>query len=376
MFNSPLLKDEDCIYQPQDVMTVLKTDPQTITLSNGCVMPKLGLGTWKSKVGEVEAAVKAAIDCGYRHIDCAFAYGNEHEVGKAIAAKIADGTVRREELWVTGKLWNTFHRKEFVEEALKCSLRDLQLDYIDLFLIHWPVDFACKWTPGEPVIFDAGKAFPKIVETGRMELDDVDNLETWTALEKCVEKKLVKCIGLSNFNEQQIAHILQKCQVRPTVLQVECHPFLQQEALRKYCEQESIAMTAYSPLGGSTNDRPEDTPSPLKDPALLKIAEAHGKNPGQVCIKYCISRGIICIPKSVSPERIKTNSEVFDWELSAADMDTLKSIDCDWRGCVPSVQENGKMVARDAAHKDFPFKWIKKKKPVPSKKDAFVYANL
>eukprot|EP00392_Amoebophrya_sp_AT5.2_P004515 g4523.t1 len=266
-------------------------------------------------------------------------------------------TVKREELWVTGKLWNSFHRKQFVQEAVKCSLRDLQLDSIDLFLIHWPVDFKCMgYSPGEQIVFDAGKAFPKIPETGRMELDEVDNMETWQALEDCVDKGLIKSIGLSNFNEEQIGEILSKSRVKPTVLQVECHPFLQQDSLFKYCCANDIAMTAYSPLGGSTNDRPEDAPSPLKDDTMLRIAEKHGKNVGQLCIKYCLQRGIICIPKSVSPERIKSNSEVFSWELSPGDMDEIAKLERNWRGCVPSVVEDGVSVPRDGAHKDFPFK--------------------
>ncbi|CAD7929676.1 unnamed protein product [Amoebophrya sp. A25] len=329
-------------------------DKSIISLSNGDKMPQLGLGTWKSKPGEVEAAVKSAIDAGYRHIDCAYAYGNECEVGNAIADKIADGSVKREDVWVTGKLWNTFHRKQFVEEAVKCSLRDLQLEYLDLFLIHWPVDFKCSWTPGEQICFDARKAFPKL-ETGKMELDEVDLTETWEALEACVDKGLLRNIGLSNFNEKQIEQVHTTARVKPTVLQVECHPFLQQAELLKFCAAKEIAVTAYSPLGGSTNDKPENSPTPLADPVVQEIAATHGKNAGQVCIKWCLQRGVIAVPKSVSPSRIAGNADMSGWALTEADMAKLAELERGFRSCVPQVMVDGKSLPRDADHRDYPF---------------------
>lgn len=208
----------------------------SIPLSSSYSIPKIGLGTWKSKSGgEVKEAVKTAISVGYRHIDCAFAYGNEAEVGEALHDAIhVDKIVTREELFITGKLWNTFHKPEVVKNAIKYSLKLLKIDYFDLVLIHWPIDFAYRWDSLEETEFLGGEKnhiFPKIFDEkdphyGKPELDFIEKIDTWKALENCVlgDEKIVRSIGLSNFNEKQIENLLQNpkgIKVKPAVLQIE-----------------------------------------------------------------------------------------------------------------------------------------------------------
>jgi len=307
----------------------------TVKLNNGLEMPIFGLGTWKSKAGEVEQAVKDAIDIGYRHIDCAYVYGNEKEVGAALASKFADGTVKREEMWITSKLWNTFHRPDLVEKNLKLTLKDLGLKYLDLYLIHWPAAYK-----------EELETFPKD-EAGNILFSDVDYLDTWKAMEKLVNKGLIKAIGLSNFNKAQITRIIENATVQPSVLQIECHPYLNQSRLIEFAKSKGIAITAYSPLGSP--DRPwakPGDPQLMDDPKLLELAKKYNKSPAQVLLRYQLDRGIITIPKSVTKSRIQQNFEVFDFHLSPQDIDYLNTFDCNGRVCP---------LAAGLGHKYHPF---------------------
>ncbi|MCL4131936.1 UNVERIFIED_CONTAM: hypothetical protein GTU68_013220 [Idotea baltica] len=306
-----------------------------VLLNNGRSMPILGLGTWKSKPGEVTQAVKDAIACGYRHIDCALVYGNEPEVGEAIKAKIADGTVKREDLFITSKLWNTFHSKELVLPTLQTSLKNLGLDYLDLYLIHWPMGYQ-----------ERKELFPRD-ENGKIVYSDVDYLETWSGLEELVSKSLCKSIGVSNFNLEQVDRITKNCTIQPAVVQVECHPNLNQRKLIDYCKSKGITVTAYSPLGSP--DRPwakPDDPVLMEDPKVTAMASKYGKSPAQILIKYQVQRGVICIPKSVTKARIESNFQVFDFDLSKEDMETIDSFDCNGRVC---------HLAWNKDHPHFPF---------------------
>jgi len=307
----------------------------TVTLRDGRKIPILGLGTWKSPPGQVEQAVKDAIDAGYRHIDCAFAYQNENEVGNAIAAKIAEGVVKRSDLWVTSKLWNTYHNPKDVKRCLDITLKNLKLDYLDLYLIHWPMAYK-----------DGDVLFPKN-DKEEMLFSNVDYVDTWKVMEDMVDMGLVKSIGLSNFNHKQIERVLKIARIQPAMNQVECHPYLNQKKLMDFCRSKKICVTAYSPLGSP--DRPwaqPGDPQMMDDPKIVAIAKKYNKSAAQVLIRYQIQRGNIVIPKSVTKSRIQSNFDVFNFELTAADVATIDGFDC-----------NGRLVALAAVahHPHHPF---------------------
>lgn len=295
----------------------------SVKLNNGIEMPVVGLGTWKSGVGEVKQAVKDAIDGGYRHIDCALAYQNEHEVGAAIKEKIADGTVSRKDLFITSKLWNTFHSFAKVEEGLRLSLKNLDLEYLDLFLVHWPMGYQ------ENTVL-----FPKD-DGGKFIYTDIAILETWKGMEHCVKLGLTKSIGVSNFNIDQLKEVIDNCSIKPVTNQVECHPYLNQLSLKTACEELGVVITAYSPLGSP--DRPWAKPGDvvlMEDPKLVELAIKYGKTVAQILLRYQTQRGVIVIPKSVTKDRIISNLNCSDFEISADDVKYIDSFDCNGRVCV------------------------------------------
>ncbi|PSN47618.1 Alcohol dehydrogenase [NADP(+)] A [Blattella germanica] len=299
-----------------------KSEIPNLKFSNGYAIPVIGLGTWKSKPGEVQVAVEVALDAGYRHIDCAFAYRNESEVGKAIENKIRNGVVKREDIFVTSKLWNTCHRPDLVMSACKNTLADLGLDYLDLYLIHWP--FA----------FKEGNDIIPTDEFGNIILSDVDYMDTWKEMENCVNLGLVRSIGLSNFNSQQLQRVIDESCIKPMCLQVEINPYLNQSKLRAFCRERSIVITAYSPLGSP--DSPflkPGTPKLLEDAKLIEIGNRVGKSVSQVILRYLVQLGVATVPKSVTPTRIQENINIFDFELTHDDMAYIDTLNQNLRIC-------------------------------------------
>jgi alcohol dehydrogenase (NADP+) len=284
-------------------------------------IPALGLGTWKSSNGEVSQAVAKAIEIGYRHIDCASIYQNQKEIGTALAGALTAGQVKREDLWITSKLWNNAHAQKHVQPALERTLKDLQLDYLDLFLIHWPVNF-------QPNI-----AFPKRPEEF-LAPDAIPIIETWQAMEKMVKKGLCRCIGVCNFNLSRLIDLKRQAHIQPVMNQIELHPYLQQQKMLEYCNKQGVLLTAYSPLG--SGDRPaalkkDNEPSLLNHPDILEIAEKRGFTPGQVLLAWGLSRGTAIIPKSVNPKRLQENFLAADLELEATDLTAIAAMDQGYR---------------------------------------------
>ncbi|MFN8258268.1 MAG: aldo/keto reductase [Bacteroidales bacterium] len=294
---------------------------KNLIFKNSDNFPILGLGTWKSAAGDVYGAVREAIKMGYRHIDCAPLYMNEPEIGLAIKDAISDGDVTREELWITSKLWNNAHGKENVVPALKKTLADLQLKYIDLWLIHWPV--ALK----------PGISFPRFPSDYRS-LEEVPITNTWEGMEMAVEQGLTRHIGVSNFSIKKITEILSKCEIKPEVNQVELHPLLQQKKLVEFCKNEGIVMTAYSPLGSkdrSPSMKSEEEQDMMKNPVIVQIAEKHNCSPAQILLAWHVNNGIAVIPKSVNQQRLLENLKAADVVLLKDDMSAIAELDKNFR---------------------------------------------
>lgn len=290
-------------------------------LANGDQIPAVGLGTWKSSPEQVYKAVKAALNIGYRHIDCAAIYRNETAVGKALKEAIASGDVQRKDLWITSKLWNNAHRRSEVIGGLQKTLTDLQLDYLDLYLIHWPVALKSEvMLPEKPEDFYS--------------LETVPLSETWQGMEDVLEQGLCRHIGVSNFSRQKLADLQATAKHKPEMNQVESHPCLQQQELLDYCQKEGILFTAYSPLGSS--DRPPslkkaDEPQLLSHSVIQEIATRHQATPAQVLIAWALNRNTVAIPKSVNPQRLQENIAAVDLSLTEADMQAIAQLESHYR---------------------------------------------
>ena len=290
---------------------------KTLEFANGDQMPIIGLGTWKSTSSDIYEVVNDALRLGYRHIDCAAIYGNETGVGQALTNSFNAGAVKRDEVWITSKLWNNAHAPEDVQPTLEKTLSDLNLEYLDLYLMHWPI------------------AYKKHVQyhTSAEDFIPIDELpisDTWKEMEKMVGKGLCKHIGVSNFSIKKLDALLKTAKIKPEMNQIELHPYLQQPAMVEFCKSNSIYLTGYAPLGSS--DRParlkvDNEPVVLSDPVILEIAGRNGITPAQVLLSWAVHRGTSVIPKSVKKERLKENLDAAKLSLSEQDLLDIIALD-------------------------------------------------
>ena len=300
-------------------------------------MPLIGLGLWKIDKAQVADVVVEAIRAGYRHLDSACDYGNEKEVGEGIKRAIDEGLCTREDLWVTSKLWNTYHHPDHVVMAMDQSLHDLGLDYLDLYLIHFPI--ALEYVPIETRyppewVFDPAADIP-CMKPAKVPLSD-----TWKAMETLVDSGLTRHIGVCNYGVSLLRDLLNYARIPPAVLQIESHPYLTQEKLVRFCAEEDIAVTAFSPLGALSYlelDMAQANESVLVQQAVTDIATRVGKTPAQVVLRWGVQRGNAIIPKTSKPERLIENAGLFDFELTADDMAAINLLNKNQRFNDPGV---------------------------------------
>lgn len=303
----------------------------TIRLNNGRYQPLVALGTYGT-YGNVEQgqelidAIKTAIKIGYRHFDTAWFYQNENLVGQAVREAIqeANGALKREDLFITSKVWNTHHSKERVRVCLNETLANLGLDYVDLYLLHWPLGLE-----------EGSDPYP-VDENGVGRFSDVHYLETYKAVEELYKEGKVKSIGVSNFNIQQLQDVLDNCEIKPVNNQIEINLYLQQHELVDFCQKNDIVLSAYAPLGATSanvvfdNNQNGVTPL-LQNEKVVELAKKYGKSAGQIILRWLVQRNVVVLPKSVNEKRLRDNADIFNFSIDEKDMNDLKSLDKNYR---------------------------------------------
>ncbi|KAF3336157.1 NADP-dependent D-sorbitol-6-phosphate dehydrogenase-like protein [Carex littledalei] len=299
----------------------------TIKLNSGYEMPMVGLGVWRMEGKSIRDLLLSAIKIGYRHFDCAADYQNEAEVGEAFEEAFKSGLVKREDLFITTKLWNSDHGH--VLEACKDSLKKLRLDYLDLYLVHFPI--ATRHT-------GVGTTSSAIGEDGVLDIDTTISLETtWHAMEDLVSKGLVRSIGISNYDIFLTRDCLAYSKIKPAVNQIETHPYFQRDSLVRFCQKHGVCVTAHTPLGGAAaNTEWFGSVSCLNDPTLKALAEKYNKTVAQLVLRWGLQRSTVVIPKSSKEERLHENFQVFDFTISDNDIEKIKAIDRKYRTNQPA----------------------------------------
>lgn len=315
-----------------------------VKMNNGREIPVLGLGTERtaSKMIKLEEALAFAVKFGYRYIDAAWVSFVDYPLRKTLTLALSDFKLPREDFFMVCKVWNVYHSKEGVRQGFLDTMNNVGIDlkYLDTFFINWPFGF--KENSGvEP--------YPRDVN-GKLMFSDVHYLETYKAIEDLVSEGLVKGIGLCNFNRRQIEDVLSNSRVKPCAVQIEVHPYFQNDELIKFCQNNGILVIATSPLGdGDLTEFREDLPKLLEDKTLIEIGEKHNKSPAQVCLRWLVQRGCVAVPKTIEESQIVENACIFDFELSDQEMRAIKSLNKNLR--IQSFPE-----AKD--HKFYPFNEI------------------
>lgn len=270
-----------------------------ILLNSGYRIPTVGLGTYKmSGLDLIKSTIRCAVSMGYRHIDTAYKYANEEDIGTVLQELFVEGTLKREDVFITSKLWCTHHKDP--ERALDASLGKLKLEYLDLYLVHFPVTYKLDVNGNEVV-----------GEDGLPVLEDFDAVSVWQKMEALLETGKVRSIGVSNFGLYNLNRLLESCNIKPAVAQFELHPYLKQTELVNFCKRNGVVVTAYSSLGSTRADASENIPLVKQDEKVVKVAKKCGKTTSQVILSYLVQKGAVVIPKSTSPVHLKENMDLF-----------------------------------------------------------------
>ncbi|XP_050314163.1 1,5-anhydro-D-fructose reductase-like isoform X2 [Anthonomus grandis grandis] len=328
-----------------------KTMMEYVEISKGVKMPMIGYGTWNATDAELEAAVEAALEAGYRHIDTAYVYENEKVIGTVVKRWIDSGKLTRDDLFLVTKVPPGGNRPEGVSKYIKKSLEFLQVDYVDLYLVHVPFGFK-----------DVEDNLHPFKEDGTIDMDvNTDHIAIWKAMEEQVDKGLAKSIGISNFNRAQVSRILKNARIRPSSLQIELHAYHQQNELVDFCKKNDIVVTAYSPLGNpglatflTQFGQHVKLPNIMENPIVNELAKKHNKTPAQILLRHIVQRGICAIPKSTNPKRLRQNIDIFDFSLDQEDMEAMNGLDQGVRLLDFSVFKGIQ------AHPEYPFPEMKK----------------